>query len=266
MNALPAHSVIALNTSISSENKIHDDTVAQVYGFKGGLVPGVDVYAYMTHPAVAHWGRDWLERGRSEVRLLKPVYDGDEVTVNAALDDDGMAIEVVSEGLLCAAGRAELPAAANSVPAIEDYALAPRPAPEARPPASFESIVVGQALGTVHLRFDPAAASGYLDDVRESLPLFGEEELMHPGWLSRRGNDALKENVLLGPWIHVSSHIRHFRAVAGATEIEVRGRVVATYERKGHQFVDLDVLVLETGGEAIAQIDHTAIFRPRRDD
>ena len=41
--------VSAYNTSKLSENKIHDDTVARKFGFSGGLVPGVDVMAYMMH-------------------------------------------------------------------------------------------------------------------------------------------------------------------------------------------------------------------------
>ena len=46
---LEAYSVVAYNTARDSENKIHDNTVARRFGFSGGLVPGVDVYAYMAH-------------------------------------------------------------------------------------------------------------------------------------------------------------------------------------------------------------------------
>ena len=63
MTGVPIHRVSAYNTSKHSENKIHDDTVARKYGFAGGLVPGVDVMAYMLHMPVARWGRDFLERG-----------------------------------------------------------------------------------------------------------------------------------------------------------------------------------------------------------
>ena len=73
---MEAHRVSAYNTSKFSENKIHDDTVARKYGFSGGLVPGVDVLAYMLHMPVAKWGRDFLERGLIEARFVKPVYDG----------------------------------------------------------------------------------------------------------------------------------------------------------------------------------------------
>ncbi|HKA92367.1 MAG TPA: hypothetical protein VKE97_01090, partial [Acidimicrobiia bacterium] len=59
----PAYTVRAYNAATASENKIHDDVVARTYGFEGGLVPGVTVYAYLTHPVVAAFGRPWLEHG-----------------------------------------------------------------------------------------------------------------------------------------------------------------------------------------------------------
>ena len=58
--------VEAYNLSHASENKIHDNTVAQKLGFAGGLVPGVEVYAYACHVAVACWGRaGWSAGGWS---------------------------------------------------------------------------------------------------------------------------------------------------------------------------------------------------------
>ena len=66
--------VEAYNLSHASENKIHDDTVAQKLGFAGGLVPGVEVYAYACHPLVERWGRAWLERGDAVLdATLSPV-------------------------------------------------------------------------------------------------------------------------------------------------------------------------------------------------
>ena len=82
--ALGPYRVKAFNTAKASENKIHDDAVARRFGFGGGLVPGVDVYAYMAHLPVAHWGRAWLERGAAECRFQKPVYDGDIASVSAS--------------------------------------------------------------------------------------------------------------------------------------------------------------------------------------
>ena len=76
--------VVAHNTATASSNKIHDDEVARRYGFGGGLVPGVDVYAYMTRPAVAAWGVDWLSGGTMHARFLSPVYEGQVVVVTAS--------------------------------------------------------------------------------------------------------------------------------------------------------------------------------------
>src|SRR5713101_4944345 len=53
----------------------HDEAIARRYGFRGGLVPGVTVYAYMTHPLAEAFGTGWLERGTASVRFVKPVLD-----------------------------------------------------------------------------------------------------------------------------------------------------------------------------------------------
>src|ERR1700760_751216 len=105
-----AYRVSAYNTSKHSENKIHDDTVARKYGFSGGLVPGVDVLAYMIHMPVAKWGRAFLEHGVIEARFVKPVYDGEFADVTARESDGGIAIEAESRGGPSATGTASLPA------------------------------------------------------------------------------------------------------------------------------------------------------------
>ena len=80
------HRVRAVNLATASSNKIHDDEVARRYGFAGGLVPGVEVYAYATHAAVAAFGEGWLSDGAIDIKLVKPVYDGRATTVE--IDED----------------------------------------------------------------------------------------------------------------------------------------------------------------------------------
>ena len=120
---LAPYRVKAFNTAHDSENKIHDDATAKRFGFGGGLVPGVDVYGYMSHMPVMRWGRAWLERGSAECRFLKPVYDGDEATVTATETADWLEIAVESRGELCATGRASLLATAPQVPGLGDFRL-----------------------------------------------------------------------------------------------------------------------------------------------
>src|SRR3982750_527620 len=109
-NRIETWSVKAFNTAKQSENKMHDDAVARRFGFSGGLVPGVDVMAYMMHVPVARWGRDFLARGLIEARFIKPVYDGETADVDATEHNGLLTIEVFSRTELCATGTASLPA------------------------------------------------------------------------------------------------------------------------------------------------------------
>src|SRR5215469_14880360 len=117
---IETYRVEAYNSAKLSENKMHDDTVARRFGFSGGLVPGVDVMAYMMHVPVARWGRAFLERGLIEARFVKPVYDGEAAEVSGVEKDGVLTVEVQSRGGLCATGSASLPAFAPDV-MIGDY-------------------------------------------------------------------------------------------------------------------------------------------------
>src|SRR5258707_14138640 len=111
LDSFAIYRVRARTTSAYSENEIHDDTVAASYGFRGGLVPGVTVYAYMTVPLVERFGLDWLERGSMQVKFHQPFYDGDEVVVRCETDlgADPISAAVTAEqesGLVCATALA----------------------------------------------------------------------------------------------------------------------------------------------------------------
>jgi acyl dehydratase len=272
--------VVAHNTATASSNKIHDDEVARRYGFGGGLVPGVDVYAYMTRPAAAAWGLDWLGGGTMHARFLSPVYEGQTVVVTAgepasasATDGSGptMAIELRNaEGTVCATGEAGLPGADDG--ADPDHRPPPLstwpdavPATEP-PPASPESLAPGTALRTAGHHFHADQADAYLTDVREELPLYRDEGVAHPGWLLRDANHVLGANVRLGPWIHVESRVRHHGLVGDGETVDARAVVTREWSRKGHRFVALDVGIVADGERLVARVDHTAIYRPRTPD
>src|ERR1700753_886253 len=104
-NRLETYRIEASNTARLSENKMHDDTVARRFGFSGGLVPGVDVMAYMMHLPVKIWSRAFLERGLIEARFVKPVYDGEITDVRGQESDGVLTIEGESGGDACATGR-----------------------------------------------------------------------------------------------------------------------------------------------------------------
>jgi acyl dehydratase len=256
--------VQAYNTAHSSENKIHDDAVARRFGFSGALVPGVDVYAYMVHLPVERWGRAFLERGSAECRFASPVYDGETAEVAGRVDGDAIAIEVTCGGRSCATGSARLPARAAVAPALDSFPSVSPPAMENRPAASPETLQVGACLGSIPLEAGAEFVAGYLRDVRETDALYAREGLVHPGTVLRMCNHALVKNVLLGPWIHVGSVVQNHSAARAGETLVARSRVRANYERKGHLFVELDVLVLAGALRPVAEVRHTAIYRPRQ--
>ena len=196
--------------------------------------------------------------------ISKPVYDGRQAVASGVLEDDGsLTLKVESEGVLCGSGTASA-SHKISAPDVADYATAPLPEYDRRPDAAPEALVEGQIMGTFVQEMEASALTQYLLDVREDLDLYAANEIVHPGWLLRLGNRALSMNVKLGPWIHVGSKITNFAVARYGDTLESRARVAKQYEHKGHRFVELEVLLVANGETVIAQIDHTAIYRPRQ--
>jgi len=266
---LPDYRVKARNTSSNSENKIHDDATARRYGFRGALVPGVTVYAYLTEPAVAAFGSAWLERGTATVRFLKPVLDGEEVQVTGvvtARDAKGAGATVT--GATAAEPEAAtlsvtLPAGAPTPVNLAMYRQGPLP--DSRPEATRETLLALDALGTPVSRYDEAAATEWLERVSDPLPLYrGRNGWVHPAFFLDQANRALRQNVQVGPWIHVGSVIRHLGGARVGETLATRGRVRSVFEKKGREFVELDLVIVAGTGERprpVAHILHTAIYR-----
>jgi hypothetical protein len=264
--ALPEFHVSAPAPTEPHENKIHEDDLARQYGFKGGLVPGVTVYAWMTHPVVEALGVEWLERGEFQARFAKPIYYEEPATIRArvsARTDDSVTIEVAahnSVGEVCGTATMTLDRGLrSSPPAIGGFAVAPVPAERPRVTrAHFESLKV---LGTPELDLTAKAAADFVARFGETLAIYaGTGAPAHPGIHLDLSNRALDRNVRMSPWIHVGSRGHHFGVARVGDRLEMRGRVEKLFEKKGHEFVEADLLLVAGGTRAIASIRHTAIY------
>jgi len=268
-----SYRVRARNTAIESENKIHDDSVAASYGFSGGLVPGVTVYAYMTVPIVERFGLDWLERGSMQVKFHQPFYDGEEVTVRAEVNESADPVNVSitasrEDGIACATALATVNDRSRWLgeARLEDYPEAPLPDIEARPVPSGDLLIPGTALGTLTDILSLPATTD-LEKLDERLPIYtGADAVAHPFTLLSLANQILVSNYELGPWIHAASDLINWSAARNGEEISVRGRIGKCFERKGHEFVVLDLLFVAENARIVQQVRHTAIYRPRVDN
>jgi hypothetical protein len=267
-----AYRVQARNLFRDAANKIHDDRVARTYGYTGGLVAGTTVYAYLTRPLVERWGLDWLGAGTARLTLSRPVYEGDEVAVAGRVTGRSggeAAGEIAVE--LTATARGERVATLVAglawgttppLPALAAYPPAPLPA--TRPPV--DAAVLGRPgpLGSPELLVDAAAARAYARDVDDDLAVYREPPpVVHPGLLLQQANRALSENVALGPWVHVASDVAHGGVARAGDRLQTRGRVARVFERKGHHFVELDLLVVAGETRPILHVRHTAIYALR---
>jgi acyl dehydratase len=270
MAAPTVYRVRAHNAATHSENRIHEDEVAQLHGFRGGLVPGVTVYAYMTHPVVATFGRAWLERGTMTSRFHQPFYDGDTVTVRAAAVEpaamETAALELTATNdadTPCATGRASLPTATGPDDPPDPAGYPEAPLPDHPVPATPEALATLDVLGSLEAGFHADRAHGFLGQLDDDLELYGRERVAHPGWLLRAANDILAANVRLGPWIHTASAVTNLGVVDDGDRVATRARVSGLSTRKGHELVELDVLQVANRDRPVTHIRHSAIYRLR---
>ena len=275
--ALPGAEQRARNTSAASENKIHDDAVAREYGFGGGLVPGATTYAYLASWLVRTIGPAWAAYGSSTIALVRPVYEGELVRLGGTItevrgDERRGAVSLEcwadgTDGVRRAPGTAALtwgePREAPSRPSFADPDLAPR-LPEERGPITAATAPVGVPLPPVLLDAGPEATAHYLDGIDDDSPLFRDGSpfggpLVHPGWYPHAANQVVSRNFLIGPWIHTRSEIEHLRpALAGGT-YRGYGQIIDAFEKRGHEYVTVDVLLADGADEPVARITHTAI-------
>lgn len=258
--ALPAWQVEAYNDAIDSGNAIHEDDTAQRYGFGGGLVPGVTTYGYLLHPVVAALGADFLACGASSVRLRRPIYEGETVTVSArvgACSEGVTTFELEARnpaGELCALGSATYPSFPGETSAPPAHACVPSP----RVPATPAAVAALCTLGSFQ-------CTQTIDEARAFVAAAGDKglacyrDIQHPAWLLRQANFVIDRSIALGPWIHTASEVSHLGHAQPGETLEIRAAVLELSNHKGNDYADFDVYI--SGHQPVMRIRHRAIYR-----
>jgi acyl dehydratase len=229
--------VIARNLPEHANNPIHTDDGAIAQGFPSALVAGVTTYAYLTHPLVAAWGVEWVERGGGEVRFRAPVFASRQIDCAVVTGENGRAtIEAVDasesvnpRAVLTAALHGEGPRAAR-----DGERLAPR------------RYVLDGAYGC-----DYGARAG------DDLALYDREAIIHPAVWPALANNIIQTELANGAWIHIRSLVNHHSIARSGDTVDVEATVVDRFVRHGARAV-LDVLI-ECDGRPVATIEHEAI-------
>jgi len=260
---LSTYRVRTHNASEHSENRMHSDDVARQFGFKGALVPGVTIFAHMTRPLVEAYGERWLARGVAEIKLSKPAYEGDLLTVRATDGTRPHTLVCMNEaGVELARMSADLAESPTTPDTRTD--VAPAPAITERPIVTWDLMEVGTPFPALAWTPTPADNAEWCADVRDDLPLYarGDAPPLHPGFVLRQANFVLRNRFTLPAWIHAASRITFHDVLRVGTAFEVRAIPEEKWERKGHQMVRLYVAI-RSGSRTYAEVMHTAIFQPR---
>ncbi len=259
------YEVTAFNFAADSDNKIHDDEEAAKFGFKGGLVPGVAVFGYMSRPVVDLWGEAWLSSGWMQAKFIRPAYHGDRVVARALRDGDELELELLdSDGQLCGAGRA----GQGDAGTLRHDELASHALPAERFAPLAPALEEMDALGSLDVSAEAAACSAEVGErYRDELGLYRRAEggvpPLHPAFLPDQANSILVANIAVGPWIHTETHLQLHGLVEPTERMELRGRRAGSGEKRGHHFVELDV-GLYCGEDLRASMRHNAIVTPRQ--
>ena len=232
---LPECRVRARNFFRDAANRIHDDAGARQHGYAGALVAGVTIYGYFSRLVVEAWGAEWLRRGTATVRFVRPVYDGDFLTLSGRIvgrSGRPEAGEVLAE-IEARGPRGEVAASMTAGLAWGGPVIAPdprgypaAPLPGSPPPAMAETLASLGPLGAPALLLDAPVLAQAAEDLEDPSPSYrGPGAVAHPGLLLRQANRALSENVALGPWIHVSSDVANCDLARAGDRLETRGQI-----------------------------------------
>jgi hypothetical protein len=84
------------------------------------------------------------------------------------------------------------------------------------------------------------------------------------GFLLGCSNWALAANAFMNPWVHLETRSQNYRAVPPDSNIIAEMAVTDFYNRKGHEFVDVEVNLFDESDDAcVCTIALRAIYRLR---
>ena len=258
----------ALNTAPNSENQIHGDDMAKEFGFKGGLVPGVTVSAYLLHPIIEKWGLDWLEKGWAKCKITSPLYDKENFSVYLN--------EISENKILSNLKNSNQVITANAEASIlEDIPEAPKIRNDEIAIENFQGPRASKNVW-MKLKKDGCMAFEYYWGGKDPLIYLRDQnnlpDLLNPSkkglsnlsFLLGCSNWALASSAYMNPWIHLQTTSQNYQALSFNSSVIAEIQVNEVFEKKGHEFVDVDVnLFKQEDKSCIMTINLLSIYKVR---
>lgn len=267
-------------TDSATGNAIHTAEGARDYGYEGALVAGVLLFGWCVPSVLDELGPEWLTDGWAEVNFRRPVYSGAKLIVRVAPPaGDGRtgrtetapgsapaAVTLSVEDDLCVQGEV----GRGRAPWSDQLADLPARRPDpALAPGDKPALQLGMGasdLRTLDATVSAEAARAFGRSQPQPLASFGSDRpLVHPAILARQMISLLGHSYDYGrPSIHVSTHLENRGPVPAGEPLALSGRLVRTYERRGHEYAVIDAALYGPGDGPLARLRHTNIFRVAR--
>jgi acyl-CoA thioesterase FadM len=276
-----SRTVIARNTSAHEAGSIHDDAVAARAGYRGGLVPGVTLLAYLTPVLIDAVGAAWPQRGHLRARFLRPAYDGERLTAavtvaqhdgddisldcTLARDDGAVCVEATASCAIGAPAEFELTPWRRGIPAPRPQRAAPH---GGLPPLDVRDLVIGEELSPLTCHLALADTIAWALEVSDDGPWYRDASpfgapIVHPAYFARDPIALLRHNFAYKPIIHTATEITYRHEARVDRDYTVYGYIADVFERNGHGYVVVDTLTVDQDGREIARGALTAVAKLR---
>ena len=97
---------------------------------------------------------------------------------------------------------------------------------------------------------DAAEITSYLRDPDRMPASFSKRGFANPAFVLGLTNWALAGNVRMSPWLHLQTDSQNYRPIAANTELVVESTIADLFEKKGHEFIDVDMNIFDRADEA----------------
>lgn len=252
------------------ENPIHSTEVARAYGYDGPLIGGVTVWGWATDTIIQALGNDWITRGWSEYSFRKPVFPGNVITITAESDAEDLTkpwnVTMNNQsGDICVIGKIGLGQTKWENTLTRPVNMSPSEATE-KPPLTLDRASQETSWTALEVEFNDHIYEEINHKNRLTFnSIFdhcsGMKPIAHPSWIAGWAEALMRHNFDIPSSMHTKSLVKHHSSVPLGTTIVGGAEVIDAYERKGHHYVEFDVLLKDTNEKDIAQIRHRTIFR-----
>jgi hypothetical protein len=255
----------ARNNSAARGGRIHsDDEFARKYGFTGGLVPGITVYAYVTDLLEEVLGRSWREKGTISLRYRSGTYEGERIRVVAEESAKQGEVDLKVFGQDGSTRAVGVAGTDISEPSGDCRVLPVVEAPSAPLSMTSEALLDHPMLGTTEVSPTAAGSREYLGSIGLSTNETLGDVFVNSAYLVRTYRECQARTFTrVFPSVLASSEVRHYRGVRYDEMLSVRGCVDRLFGRNGNWFAVLEFVWYDSTDTRVLDSRQCSVFKLR---